>query len=122
MTHTSGTTHTSSVPFLPFARPTIDEATIAAVGDVLRSGWLTGNGPKVKAFELQLAGFFGGRPVRCFNSGSCTMEIALRIADIGPGDEVITTPNSWVATANVILEVGATPVFADIDPRTHNID
>jgi dTDP-4-amino-4,6-dideoxygalactose transaminase len=60
--------------------------------------------------------------VRTFNSGTCTMEIGLRIAGIGPGDEVITTPNSWVATANVIIEVGATPVFADIDPRTHNID
>ncbi|MDB6083735.1 MAG: DegT/DnrJ/EryC1/StrS aminotransferase family protein [Gammaproteobacteria bacterium] len=109
-------------PFLPFARPTIDEATIASVGDVLRSGWLTSNGPKVQAFEAQLSSYFGGRPVRTFNSGTCTMEIALRIAGIGPGDEVITTPNSWVATANVIIEVGATPVFADIDPSTHNID
>ncbi|MFI4940919.1 MAG: DegT/DnrJ/EryC1/StrS family aminotransferase [Burkholderiales bacterium] len=112
----------SSLPFLPFTKPTIDEATIAAVSDVLRSGWLTSNGPKVQAFEGQLSEYFGGRPVRTFNSGTCTMEIALRIAGIGPGDEVITTPNSWVATANVIIEVGATPVFADIDPRTHNID
>ena len=114
--------HTSSLPFLPFARPTIDEATIAAVADVMRSGWLTGNGQNVRAFEAQLSQYFGGRPVRAYNSGTCTMEIALRIAGIGPGDEVITTPNSWVATANVILAVGATPVFADIDARTHNID
>ncbi|ROL73437.1 aminotransferase DegT [Pseudomonas chlororaphis] len=111
----------SQLPFLPFSKPTIDEATIAAVGEVLRSGWIT-SGPKVQAFEAQLSEYFGGRPVRTFNSGTCTMEIALRIAGIGPGDEVITTPISWVATANVILEVGATPVFADIDPVTRNID
>ena len=111
----------SSLPFLPFSRPTIDEATIAAVGEVLRSGWIT-SGPKVQAFEAMLSEYFGGRPVRTFNSGTCTMEIALRIAGIGPGDEVITTPISWVATANVIIEVGATPVFADIDPVTRNID
>jgi dTDP-4-amino-4,6-dideoxygalactose transaminase len=108
-------------PFLPFSRPTIDEATIDAVADVLRSGWLT-SGPKVQAFEAQLSEYFGGRPVRTFNSGTCTMEIALRIAGVGPGDEVITTPISWVATSNVIIEVGATPVFADIDPITRNID
>jgi dTDP-4-amino-4,6-dideoxygalactose transaminase len=113
---------TSPSTFLPFSKPTIDEATIAEVADVLRSGWLTSNGPKVQAFESQLSAYFGGRPVRTFNSGTCTMEIALRIAGIGPGDEVITTPNSWVATANVILAVGATPKFADIDSRTHNID
>jgi dTDP-4-amino-4,6-dideoxygalactose transaminase len=111
----------SQQPFLPFSKPTIDEATIAAVGDVLRSGWIT-SGPKVQAFEQQLSDFFGGRPVLTFNSGTCTMEIALRVAGVGPGDEVITTPISWVATANVILEVGATPVFADIDPVTRNID
>ncbi|OHC87476.1 MAG: aminotransferase DegT, partial [Sideroxydans sp. RIFOXYB12_FULL_59_6] len=107
--------------FLPFTRPHIDEETIAAVGDVLRSGWIT-SGPKVQAFEKALSEFFGGRPVRTFNSGTCTMEIALRIAGIGAGDEVITTPISWVATSNVIIEVGATPVFVDIDPVTRNID
>ena len=107
--------------FLPFSKPTIDEATITSVAETLRSGWIT-SGPKVLEFEKQLSEYFGVRPVRTFNSGTCTMEIALRIAGIGPGDEVITTPISWVATANVILEVGATPVFADIDPVTRNID
>lgn len=107
--------------FLPFSKPTIDEATIASVADTLRSGWIT-SGPKVIEFERQLSDYFGGRIVRTFNSGTCTMEIALRIAGIGAGDEVITTPISWMATSNVILEVGATPVFADIDPITRNID
>jgi dTDP-4-amino-4,6-dideoxygalactose transaminase len=111
----------AELPFLPFSRPTIDEETIAAVGEVLRSGWIT-SGPKNQAFEALLSEYFGGRPVRTFNSGTCTMEIALRIAGIGPGDEVITTPISWPATANVVIEVGATPVFADIDPVTRNID
>jgi len=112
---------TAELPFLPFSRPTIDEETIAAVGEVLRSGWIT-TGPKNQAFEALLSEYFGGRPVRTFNSGTCTMEIALRIAGIGAGDEVITTPISWPATANVVIEVGATPVFADIDPVTRNID
>jgi dTDP-4-amino-4,6-dideoxygalactose transaminase len=108
-------------PFLSFTRPAIDEATIAGVVDVLRSGWIT-SGPQVKALEAALSQLLGGRPVRVFNSGTCTMEIALRIAGVGPGDEVITTPLTWVATSNVILETGARPVFADIDPRTRNID
>lgn len=106
---------------LPFSQPTIDEATIAAVGEVLRSGWIT-SGPRVREFEERLSAYFGGRRVLTFNSGTCTMEIALRVAGVGPGDEVITTPVSWPATANVILAVGATPVFADIDPVTRNID
>jgi len=112
---------TQPLPFLPFSKPTIDEPTIAAVADVLRSGWIT-SGPKVQAFEKTLSDYLGQRLVRTFNSGTCTMEIALRIAGIGAGDEVITTPISWVATANVIIETGATPVFADIDPVTRNID
>src|SRR3954462_10003872 len=110
-----------SAPFLPLTRPTIDDETIAGVADVLRSGWIT-SGPKVKELEAKLSAACGDRPVRVFNSGTCTMEIALRIAGIGAGDEVITTPLSWVATSNVILEVGARPVFVDIDPITRNID
>lgn len=111
----------SNYPFLPFTKPTIDEATITAVADVLRSGWIT-TGPKCLEFENILSQYFGGRPVRCFANGTATLEIALRIADIGPGDEVITTPISWVATSNVILTVGAKPVFIDIDPQTRNMN
>ncbi|HTX23659.1 MAG TPA: DegT/DnrJ/EryC1/StrS aminotransferase family protein [Steroidobacteraceae bacterium] len=107
--------------FLPFTRPSIDEETIAGVAEVLRSGWIT-SGPQVKTFESRLSEYLAGRPVRAFNSGTCTMEIALRIAGIGAGDEVITTPLSWVATSNVILAVGARPVFVDIDRVTRNID
>lgn len=111
----------TALPFLPLTRPTIDEETIHGVAEVLRSGWLT-TGPKAKELEAQLSAHCGGRPVRVFNSGTCTMEIALRIAGIGAGDEVITTPLSWVATSNVVLEVGARPVFVEIDPVTRNID
>jgi dTDP-4-amino-4,6-dideoxygalactose transaminase len=107
--------------FLPFTRPSIDEATIAGVGEVLRSGWIT-TGPQAKAFEAALAKHCGGRPVRAYSSGTITMEVALRLAGVGAGDEVITTPLSWVATANVALEVGARPVFVDVDPKTRNID
>jgi dTDP-4-amino-4,6-dideoxygalactose transaminase len=109
------------IEFLPFTRPSIDEETIAGVAEVLRSGWIT-SGPQVKSLEARLSEYVGGRPVRAFNSGTCTMEIALRIARIGPGDEVITSPLSWVATSNVVLAVGARPVFVDIDRITRNID
>jgi dTDP-4-amino-4,6-dideoxygalactose transaminase len=112
---------TTQPAFLPFTKPSIDEETIAAVGDVLRSGWIT-TGPKCLEFEAMLSEYFGGRPVRCFANGTATMEIALRIAGIGPGDEVITTPISWVSTSNVILAVGAKPRFVDVDPKTRNID
>jgi dTDP-4-amino-4,6-dideoxygalactose transaminase len=107
--------------FIPMTRPSIDEATIAAVGEVLRSGWIT-SGPKLREFEAQLSQLFGGRPVRAMNSATGCMEVALALAGVGAGDEVITTPMSWVATANVILRAGATPVFVDADPLTRNID
>ena len=107
--------------FLPFARPVIDEETIAGVAEVLRSGWIT-SGPQVRQFEAEVSAWCGGRPVRALNSGTAALELGLRLAGIGPGDEVITTPLSWVATANVILTVGARPVFVDVDPATRNID
>jgi dTDP-4-amino-4,6-dideoxygalactose transaminase len=111
----------SGSAFIPLTRPEIDEETIAGVAEVLRSGWIT-TGPWNAKFEAALSDYFGGRTVRCFNSGTVTMELALRLLGVGPGDEVITTPLSWVATANVVLAVGATPVFVDIDPRTRNLD
>jgi len=107
--------------FLPFTRPSIDEGTIQAVGEVLRSGWIT-SGPRVKEFEAALSERYGGRPVRVLNSATAALELALRLCGVGPGDEVITTPMSWVGTANAILEVGATPVFVDADRATRNID
>jgi dTDP-4-amino-4,6-dideoxygalactose transaminase len=106
---------------LPFTRPSIDEATIAGVAEVLRSGWIT-SGPQVRAFEAALSRHCGGRAVRSFCSGTAALEVGLRLAGVGAGHEVITTPLSWVATANVVLEVGARPVFVDVDPRTRNID
>ena len=107
--------------FLPFARPVIDEETIAGVAEVLRSGWIT-SGPQVQRFEAALSAYCGGRPVRTLNSGTAALVLGLRLAGVGSGDEVVTTPLSWAATANVILEVGAHPVFVDVDARTRNID
>ncbi|MEY4495733.1 MAG: hypothetical protein RL744_797 [Pseudomonadota bacterium] len=111
----------NSLPFIPFTRPHFNQETIDAVAEVLRSGWVT-SGPKLAEFEAALSDYFGGRPVRCFANGTATMKIALQVAGIGSGDEVITTPISWVATSNVILSVGATPIFVDVDPITRNID
>jgi dTDP-4-amino-4,6-dideoxygalactose transaminase len=112
---------TPALNFLPFVRPDIDEATIASVGDVLRSGWIA-SGPKVKEFESRLSEFVGGRPVRVMTSASEGLEIALHMIGIKPGDEVITPAISFAATANVIARCGARPVFVDVDLDTRNID
>ncbi|WP_114637194.1 DegT/DnrJ/EryC1/StrS family aminotransferase [Polynucleobacter necessarius] len=111
----------TSSEFIPFTRPSFNQETIDAVSEILRSGWVT-SGPKLAEFESTLSKYFGDRPVRCFANGTATMKIALQVAGIGAGDEVITTPISWVATSNVILSVGAKPIFVDIDPVTRNID
>src|SRR5436305_8210470 len=106
---------------LPFTRPSIDEDTIAAVAEVLRSGWLA-SGPKVAQLEAELSSYFGGRPVRTQTSATAGLEMALLACGIGKGDEVITPALSFVATANVIVRVGARPIFVDVGLDSRNID
>jgi dTDP-4-amino-4,6-dideoxygalactose transaminase len=107
--------------FLPFTRPAIDEETIAAVAEVLRSGWLA-TGPKVAQLEAELSAYLGGRPVRTQTSATAGLEMALLACGIGRGDEVITPALSFVATANVIVRVGARPVFVDVGLDSRNLD
>lgn len=106
---------------LPFTRPAIDEETIQSVVEVLRSGWLA-TGPKVAALEAALSSYLGGRPVRTQTSATAGLEMALLACGIGKGDEVITPALSFVATANVIVRVGARPVFVDVGLDSRNID
>ena len=107
--------------FIPFTRPSIDEQTIQEMVEVLRSGWLA-SGPKVKAFEAALSDYCGGRPVRTQTSATASLEHALLVCGIGPGDEVIVPAMSFVASANVVVRTGARPVFVDVDLDTRNID
>jgi hypothetical protein len=109
------------VKYLPFAKPTIDEATIAGVAEVLRSGWIT-TGPKVKAFEQALSDYLGGRIVRTFTSATAALEVALQACGIGPGDEVIVPAMTFAASANVVMRVGARPVFVDVELDSRNLD
>lgn len=106
---------------VPFFRPTIGEDDIAAVTESLRSGWLT-TGPNVRALEEELAAYCGAPFVNVVNSCTAAMQLALAAWDIGPGDEVITTPYTFVATANCIVHLGATPVFVDVRDKDFNID
>src|SRR6266571_9359199 len=108
-------------PYLKFAGPCLDEPTIAAVGDVLRSGQLT-SGPWVREFEERLSAFCGGRPARVLTSATAAIEVALQLCGIGPGDEVITSAQSFFTVLNMIVKVGATPVFVDCDLITRNLD
>jgi len=108
--------------FLPFALPDIGEEEIAEVLDSLRSGWLT-TGPKTKRFEEEFAAFVGaGAEAIAVNSATAGLHLALEAAGVGPGDEVITTPYTFTATAEVVRYLGAEPVFVDIDPTNINID
>jgi dTDP-4-amino-4,6-dideoxygalactose transaminase len=111
----------SELPFLPFARPEIDETTITGVAEVLRSGWIA-SGPKVLAFEQALSEYFGGRPTRVLTSATAGLEVALQLCGIGPGDEVISSAQTFFAAGNMIVKVGAKPVFVDVDPGTRNLD
>jgi dTDP-4-amino-4,6-dideoxygalactose transaminase len=107
--------------YLPFTRPTLDEATIQGVAEVLRSGWLA-SGPNVQKFEKGLSDYLGGRPVRSLTSATGGLEVALQVCGIGPGDEVITPAMSFTATPNVIMRVGAKPVFVDVDLVSRNMN
>ena len=111
----------SAQPYLKFAGPVIDEQTVAGVADVLRSGWIT-SGPWVQAFERALSQFCGGRPVKAVTSATAAIEIALQLAGVGPGDEVIAPAQSFFTTLNMIVKVGARPVFVDCDLTTRNLD
>ncbi|HQU31577.1 MAG: DegT/DnrJ/EryC1/StrS family aminotransferase [Planctomycetia bacterium] len=108
--------------FLPFALPDIGEEEIAEVMDSLRSGWLT-TGPKAKRFEQDFAAFVGdGVEAIAVNSATAGLHIALEAAGIKESDEVITTPYTFTATAEVVRYLNAHPVFVDIEPDTFNID
>jgi len=103
--------------FLHLCRPAISEEEIAAVADVLRSGWIT-SGPQTVALEERVAEYVGAAGAVALTSATAGMHLALKALDLGPGDEVITPSMTWVSTANLIVLAGATPVFADIDRDT----
>ena len=103
--------------FLPFSQPSIDEATIAAVGDVLRSGWIT-TGPNCGKFEAAICQYTESKHAIALASATAGMHLLLEALNIGPGDEVITPSLTWVSTINLITLVGATPIFADVDRDT----
>ena len=106
---------------IPIAKPLLGKEEIDAVTEVLNSGMIA-QGPKVEEFELAFSEYTGCEYAAAVNSGTAALHIALLAHGIGKGDEVITSPFSFIATANSILYTGAKPVFADIEPDTYNID
>ncbi len=103
--------------FLPFSTPSISEEEIAAVAEVLRSGWIT-TGPNAAAFEEEFAAYCGAKGAVAVSSATAGMHCVLHALGVGPGDEVITPSMTWVSTVNLICLLGAKPVFADIDHDT----
>ena len=106
---------------LGFQPPAIGEEEIAAVAETLRSGWLT-SGPRAAELERRMAEYLEADHVLALASGTAALHLAIVALGIGPGDEVITTPITWPATANVIVHTGATPVFVDVREGDLNID
>jgi len=107
--------------YIPFYRTPITPRQVAAVAKTLKSGWIT-TGPICHELESRLAEYIGAKHAIGVNSCTAGLHLALIAAGIGPGDEVITTPFTFVSSAEVIVHSGATPVFADIDPNTFNLD
>lgn len=105
---------------LPYGRHEIDDDDVAAVVEALRSDWLT-TGPAVERFEQALSGITGGSPVVAVNSGTAALHSAYAAIGIGPGDEIVTTPLTFAATATAALHVGGTVRFADVDDDTLNV-
>ncbi len=103
--------------FLPFSRPSITETEIAAVSEVLRSGWIT-TGSKNAEFEEKFCEYIGCAGAVALSSATAGMHLVLKALEIGPGDEVITPSMTWVSTVNLIVLSGAVPVFADVDKET----
>lgn len=106
---------------IPYGKQTIEQDDIQAVVDVLKSDFLT-TGPKIAEFEQTVADYVGAKYAVAISNGTSALHAACFAAGIGPGDEVITTPLTFAASANCVLYCGGTPVFADVDPRTYNID
>lgn len=107
-------------PPIPYGRQSISEADIQAVVDVLRSDWLT-QGPAIELFEQTVATYCGAKYAVAVNSATSALHIACLAADLGPGDTLWTSPNTFVASANCGLYSGAGVDFVDIDPRTYNL-
>ena len=106
---------------IPYGKQTIEQDDIQAVVDVLKSDFLT-TGPQIAEFEQTVADYVGAKYAVAISNGTSALHAACFAAGIGPGDEVITTPLTFAASANCVLYCGGTPVFADVDPKTYNID
>ena len=106
---------------IPYGRQTIDEEDIWAVTRILKSDYLT-TGPMIPEFEKTIADYTGAKYAVALANGTAALHAACFAAGIGPGDEVITTPLTFAASANSVLYCGGTPVFADVDERTYNLD
>src|SRR5262245_53293055 len=105
---------------VPLMKPDVGDAEIALVCETLRSGWIT-QGPRVAEFEREFAAHAETDHAVAVSSCTTALHLGLLLLDVGPGDEVIAPPHSFIASANVIRYCGARPVFVDIDPRTLNI-
>ena len=115
------TSRTTRKTFLSFQPPAIGDEEIEAVAETLRSGWLT-TGPRAAELEERFAEYVGARHAIALSSGTAALHLSVLALGVGPGDEVITTPITWPATANVIVHAGATPVFVDVQEHDLNID
>lgn len=106
---------------IPFSPPRLDQKTVDAVADTLRSGWIT-TGPKTKRFEKEITAYTGADATLCVNSCTAGMELILRWFGVGPGDEVIVPAYTYCATANVVVHCGAVPVMVDCLPGSFHMD